>query len=378
LARKKEEERVAAEAEKQRQLEAKREKQAFMARYEADAQQQQQNIQGKGAEQKKEVTKGPVHDESAPVALLSTSHKPSPSLQMTTERSGDSMPLSKAKKVVSVDQLSYYIKIRSRKGVTNISPIFDLLQNKRTLEKGRRLLILEADTYTCKEEYNELIAQRTRLEKGIEAEENNIKKSEEEIADLERKTSSKWAISIKNIFGKTVEKVLEKEDELVDEELKNQLAQLNSERSGVNGNEVSALTDDDEKTDEESTSDVFAAVSPATLEDLIDKCAALLTCSPSEYTLWLHSEGIKTIEDLWQGVIDGVDKFVKGDGRIGISPESGEAFTTIVLSAMSAKDSGNQTSLPEKKELTKEEKEKLEQREREKRAKSKCMLGGCF
>jgi len=44
---------------------------------------------------------------------------------------------------------------------------------------------------------------------------------------------------------------------------------------------------------------------------------------------------------------------------------------------MSAGDSANKSTLPQRKELTKEEKEKLEQREREKRAKSKCSVG-CF
>eukprot|EP00984_Skeletonema_dohrnii_P003676 scaffold1271_cov149-Skeletonema_dohrnii-CCMP3373.AAC.6 len=372
LARKKEEERVAAEAEKQRQLEAKLEKQAVMARYEADTQQQHQRgkIQGNGyeAEQKREVSKRTLHADSAPFVPISTSDKPSSSLQMTAKRRDASLPPGKAKKTVTVDQLSYYIKSKKRKGDKNASPIFDLLQDKSTVEKGRRLLILEADTYACKEEHNDLVAQRSRLEKGIQAEENNIKKSEDEIAELERKTSSKWAVSMKNMFGgKNVEKALEEENKHIDEELAKQLAALKSARIGGNESEVSSLL----------SMDIPAEDAPATLEELIDKCSSFLTCSPSEYVLWLHSEGIKTISDLGIGVINEVEKFVKGDGNVGISSESEDVFTATVLKAMSAGDSANKSTLPQRKELTKEEKEKFEQKEREKRAKSKCSVG-CF
>jgi len=371
LARKKEEERVAAEAEKQRQLEAKLEKQAVMARYEADTQQHQRGkIQGNGygAEQKREVSKRTLNADSAPFMPISTSEKPSSSLQMTAKRRGASLPSGKAKKTVTVDQLSYYIKSKKRKGDTNASPIFDLLQDKSTVEEGRRLLILEADTYTCKEEHNDLVAQRSRLEKGIQAEENNIKKSEDEIAELERKTTSKWAVSMKNMFGgKNVEKALEEEDKHIDEELAKQLAALKSARIDGNESELSSLL----------SMDIPAEDAPATLEELIFKCSSFLTCSPSEYVLWLHSEGIKTINDLGIGVISEVEKFVKGDGNVGISSESEDVFTATVLKAMSAGDSANKSTLPQRKELTKEEKEKLEKREREKRAKSKCSVR-CF
>jgi hypothetical protein len=173
----------------------------------------------------------------------------SPSRKLATSCKSTNMNMNmllsaKNEDPLAEDQLSLYIKSkpRTQSGGTNffgrevasdgiptgsaVSPIFDMLQNNSTAN-GRRLLVLETDAHKCKEEYNKLIAQRTRLRKGVQAEGKIIKKSEEEIAELERKLSSKWMISIKNIFngggGKNVQKVLEEKDKVIDEELERQL-----------------------------------------------------------------------------------------------------------------------------------------------------------
>jgi len=98
-----------------------------------------------------------------------------------------------------------------------------------------------------------------------------------------------------NMFGgKNVEKALEEENKHIDKELANQLAALKSARIGGNESELSSLL----------SMDIPAEDAPATLEELIGKCSSLLTCSPSQYVSWLHSEGIRTISDLGIGVIN--------------------------------------------------------------------------
>jgi len=439
VAQKKGDERAAAEAEKQRQLEGNCEKQAIMEKHEAVAEQRIQRKEapkssldvsstpfipfstGAGGNRKSEldaesvpfvpsrrkVANGPspsrqvvatnkIGEEVSAVTKQmqkleqseqkmqhSNVARSSPSRKLATNCKSTNMNMivllsAKNEEPLAEDQLSFYIKSKPRTGASAsfwaVSPIFDMLQNKSTAENGRKLLILETDVRKCWEENSKLVAQRSSLEMGLQAEENNIKKSEDEIAELERKMSSKWTISMKNMFGgRNVEKALEEEEKMMDEELSKQLAALKSAKIGGNESELSSLLSMD--------MDIPAEDAPATLEELIDKCSSLLTCSPSQYVSWLHSEGIETIDDLWLGVIEQVEKFIEGDGdgdgRVGISSESEDAFTANVLKAMSAGDSANRFTLPKRKELTKEEKEKLEQREREKRAKSKCSIG-CF
>ena len=277
LARKKEEarvtaemERFAAETEKHRRLEAKREKQMAIARYEAEVQQQQEHEQvhpNKG-DQKTAVTT--LNVQAAPFLPPSIHNL---NLQAANKNGTQSGKLS-------FGQLSYYIKKNTGEDANNVSPIFNLLQEESTIEKGRRLLILEANTFTCKEKLRELALQKSRLEQGIQVEEILIKKSEEEIIEQDRKvsTSFSWLGGWTSIFDtKQVDTLLDEEDNMIDDEVNQQSAALLSE-----------YKNDD----------------ICSLEELINNCATFLTGKSADFFLWLHSEGINTIEDLSHAIIE--------------------------------------------------------------------------
>jgi hypothetical protein len=345
LARKKEEarvaaevERVATETEKQRRLEAKREKQMAIARYEAQVQQQQEHEQVRPNEGDQKTALTTLNVQAAPFLPRSISSMSIQTAKKVSTQSG----------IARFGQLSYYIKKNNGKHTKNVSPIFDLLQKESTVEKGRRLLILEANTFTCKEELRELTLQKSRLEQGIQTEENFIKNSEEEIKKEDRKVSNKfgWLGGWTNIFdSKQVDTLLDEEDNKIDDEVNQQLAALTSE-----------VKHEDE----------------CSLEELINNCATFLTGpSAADYVLYLHSEGINTIEDLSHAIIERDCKLFGGNESVGIKSESQEAFIAIVHHVKSKNDSVHRATLVEK-ELANDEKEKNERRERKQRAKSKC------
>jgi len=167
LARQAEEERAAAEADRQRRMEAKLEKQAAMARHEAEVQRQQQKLQSGNA-------------------ALSTMVSSSPAKSAVVTRNASSPSTARKKKTVVVDRLSFYIKPSSTGG-KEVSPIFALLQNDSTVEDGRKLMVMEVEAQRCKDELVELVALKPRLEDGIKREEKSITKSRATIDEQERK-----------------------------------------------------------------------------------------------------------------------------------------------------------------------------------------------
>ena len=80
-------------------------------------------------------------------------------------------------KTVVVDRLSFYIKPSRKKGKKNteVSPIFDLIQEKGTIEDGRKLMVLEVETQRCKDKIAEMVDQRAGLLQGLKKEEQTIK-----------------------------------------------------------------------------------------------------------------------------------------------------------------------------------------------------------
>jgi hypothetical protein len=331
----------------------------------------------RGAKQKQDdVGKSTLNVASAPFvpSVKDGGVKQSSSRPIAAKRRDIYKPsAAKAKKTVSVDQLSFYIKSKPKRSGANVSPIFDLLQDKSTAEKGRKLLILEADTQTCREELKELSGQKSRLENGIEAEKKGIIKKEKIINDLAEETADKFMISFKNIFGgsskssKSLEEELDAIDQEEDVELEKELARLKSGET--------TLVEDESDSELDSLSPV------KNLDELIGGCAEYLTCSPEEYISWLHSEGIETISDLGILVVEDDEMLVEGDGNAGVKPESKQLFVSRVLDAMSAEGVEHKKG----EELTKEQEEameKLRERQKERALKKviECKLhhGVCF
>ncbi|KAL7538711.1 hypothetical protein ACHAXR_008739 [Thalassiosira sp. AJA248-18] len=192
LARQEEAERAAAEADRRRHMVAKREKQADMALHESKIQQQQKS-------QMRKKTPTRAHSEPAitsvkPVKETMPSATVSSHQLLTLKKSKSTTPsIARKKKGIAVDLLSSYIK-PSRKGPKNVSPIFDMIQNKSTVETGRRLMNLEAETQWCKEKLAELEGLKKRLTKGIAMEEQSIIKSRKTIVDQDKKIKTKWSI----------------------------------------------------------------------------------------------------------------------------------------------------------------------------------------
>ena len=226
LARKQEEEeRAAAMAEKQRRIEAKREKQEAMARHENEVQKQQssktsQPIAPTPSSSSSTKLRPPV----VHTAPSTSSRVVSPSKHdtksesntrqvsaITTTKKPVTQTITRTKKVVPVDRLSYYIKPLSRSKVgKKVSPIFELLQNESTVDVGRKLLMLEGQTGKCRDELAETLALRFRLERGIKAEKNFVKRCKRQIAEAEKKTQKRW-----NIFGLSKNKEEDIHKELV-------------------------------------------------------------------------------------------------------------------------------------------------------------------
>lgn len=73
---------------------------------------------------------------------------------------------------------------------------------------------------------------------------------------------------------------------------------------------------------------------PSTLPELIESCSEFLCGDPARYLEWLSSEKIKNIVDLGAEVIMDMDRMAKGNGDVGISPESEGQFSSAVLDAV--------------------------------------------
>lgn len=248
LARKKEEERVAAEAEKKRQLQIKREKETSMENHEAVVKQSSSRAVVANEEFTRAINKEftrAIKEKSRDATITKLElgeQKKTPSRRFRDDRNMGALAAKNDVPLV-VDQLSYYIKNKrtfvgrelSSDGLPTgraVSPIFGMLQNESTAENGRKLLVLETDVYKCKEEYNKLVSQKNSLEGGIQVEELNIKKSEEEIAELERNRrlfnqrekdieediQKKWAARHKDLEEKDRKKKILMTDELVQRE----------------------------------------------------------------------------------------------------------------------------------------------------------------
>ena len=204
-----EEERAAAAAEKQRRALQKREKQEAMLRHEAEVNEKHENEEGKTSfTRTRRRPEGTITTSTSSVSSTTNGTKTEPSRQLSTSKSkmkSTTSTIPRRKKKVVVDKLSYYIKPpMGRKVGKKVSPIFSLIQNDSTVEVGRRLLKLEGETRTCREELAETLALRVRLERGIKMEQQLVKTSKKQIEDQEKKIKSKW-----NIFG--LAKVDEKE-----------------------------------------------------------------------------------------------------------------------------------------------------------------------
>ena len=229
-----EEEQREAAAEKQRRLEAKKEKQEAMRRHEAQQQQQANQMEPKSSSRSHRPT-GATPTATTEAALSSRDTKEVSSRQANatlTTKNKSTTPKAPRKKLV-VDKLSYYIKPQARKGTASkkVSPIFALIQNESTVEVGRKLLHLESETKTCRDELAETLALRVRLERGIKAEQQLVKRSKKKIDEQERKTKNKW-----NVFGlsKVDAKEVNKKLVQLDEEDKDKLKQ-DDDTSGVEG-----------------------------------------------------------------------------------------------------------------------------------------------
>ena len=210
-------------AEKQRRIEAKREKQEAMARHENEVQKQQ------SSKKSQPIVPTPsswtkLRPPVVHTAPSTSSRVVSPSKHdtksesntrqvsaITTTKKPVTQTITRTKKVVPVDRLSYYIKPLSRSKVgKKVSPIFELLQNESTFEVGRKLLMLEGQTGKCRDELAETLALRVRLERGIKAEKSVVKRCKRQIAEAEKKTQKRW-----NIFGLSKNKEEDIHKELV-------------------------------------------------------------------------------------------------------------------------------------------------------------------
>ena len=231
-----EEEQREAAAEKQRRLEAKKEKQEAIRRHEA--QQQQQAIQMEPKSSSRSHRPTGTTPTATEVASSSRDTKAVSSRQDNTTLTTKSKPTaSKApRKKLVVDKLSYYIKPQARKGTASkkVSPIFALIQNESTVEVGRKLLHLESETKTCRDELADTLALRVRLERGIKAEQQLVKRSKKKIDEQERKTKNKW-----NVFGlsKVSEKEVHKTLVQLDDEDKEKLKQEDDTGVEVKGDD---------------------------------------------------------------------------------------------------------------------------------------------
>jgi len=97
---------------------------------------------------------------------------------------------------VAIDKLSDYIKPHSKKDKsTNISPIFDLIQNENTVAVGRKLMSLELDSKRARDKIEELIALKRRLTGGIKLEEESIKSCQDAILRQDRHIHLRWGMS---------------------------------------------------------------------------------------------------------------------------------------------------------------------------------------
>ena len=229
-----EEEQREAAAEKQRRLEAKKEKQEAMRRHEAQQQQQANQMEPKSFSRSHRPTDTTPSATKVASSSRDTKEEVSSRQVNTTLTTKNKSTTSKApRKKLVVDKLSYYIKPQARKGTASkkVSPIFALIQNESTVEVGRKLLHLESETKTCRDELAETLALRVRLERGIKAEQQLVKRSKKKIDEQERKTKNKW-----NVFGlsKVDAKEVNKKLVQLDEEDKDKLKQ-DDDTSGVEG-----------------------------------------------------------------------------------------------------------------------------------------------
>ena len=323
MAQEMEERKAAAEAEEQRRLDAKREKLAAMAKHEEEVQQQQKKKKKKNMQRNMEVEEKKLNAESTPfVPSTSTSTiigKSIPRRQVSGKKRGgiSSSPSSsttKTKKETTVAQLSYYIKSTNRKGSKNISPIFDLLQTESTAEKARQLLVLEGEIHKSKEELKELVGKRTGLLNGIGFEERIIKQKNNAI-EIQKKKIEWWLITAMKKLGDARGNLWQKKRD--EEELKAEEEPLEVKvEETVEGIEFDGIP---------------------TLDELLERGSSFLTCSASKYALWLNDQGIETSTDLGIAVIEkDIASMTSSDGY-GVKLESFEAFTTLVLYAVTRK-----------------------------------------
>ena len=93
--------------------------------------------------------------------------------------------------------------------------------NESTVEVGRKLLHLESETKTCRDELADTLALRVRLERGIKAEQQLVKRSKKKIDEQERKTKNKWNVfGLSKVDAKEVNKKLVQLDDEDKEKLK--------------------------------------------------------------------------------------------------------------------------------------------------------------
>ena len=197
------------------------------------------------------------------------------------------------------------------------------------------MLTLESEAHTCKEELKELVGQRSRLVNGIRFEERKIEQKNKAIAVQKEKMQS-WLISAMKKIGDARGDEWQKQKE--EEELRAEEEVVNAEAdTTIEGIEFEGIS---------------------TLDELLERASSFLTCSPSTYAVWHNTQGIHTSTDLGMAIIEkDITSMVSNDGA-GVKSESHEAFTTLVLYAVSGKKKNEQKETESDKKK-REEKSKL-------------------
>jgi len=120
--------------------------------------------------------------------IISPRHSAS-KVKTTKQRSAQT-----SKPIVMPTNFSLYIKRERLKKNQVISPIFNLLQNETTRDKGRQLMRLEADTRACKQELSQLHKRKEGLRNEISQENTRIVKWNEELKQIEKEMQVKYAL----------------------------------------------------------------------------------------------------------------------------------------------------------------------------------------
>ena len=206
-----EEEKAAAEADRLRRLETKREKEAAIAKYSYETEQAAASAKSSGAivsvaankvlESKKLVALDTPRSTSTSVAAggrFISSGASTPVRKATSSVSDSPRRRNNNSKLLYGNRLATFIapSMTQQLGkATNVSPIFAFIQDESLAESGRQLILLENDTKRCKEELSELLRQKIQLEGGIVSEKKVITDKEKNIRRLQRETENKYSVT---------------------------------------------------------------------------------------------------------------------------------------------------------------------------------------